>query len=123
MDRTKGGMDMPKWLWVLITVVLVIVVLANLGPMILLGLALWFGYMLVKKWLQTDSTPTKVLILVVGAILLFIALANSYAIIGIAAAYGLYVIYQKKDDLKEQHLDDDPFTNFENQWKELTKYD
>ncbi|WP_027965060.1 hypothetical protein [Halalkalibacillus halophilus] len=114
---------MPKWLWVLITVVLVIVVLANLGPMILLGLALWFGYMLVKKWLQTDSTPTKVLILVVGAILLFIALANSYAIIGIAAAYGLYVIYQKKDDLKEQHLDDDPFTNFENQWKELTKYD
>ncbi|PKR77704.1 flagellar basal body rod protein [Halalkalibacillus sediminis] len=113
---------MPKWLWIVLAIVLAIVVLANLGPMIVLGLALWFGYLLLRKWFRTDSTSTKVLILVVGAILVSIAIANSYAIIGIAAAYGLYVMYQKKDDVDEEPENDDPFTNFENQWKELSKY-
>lgn len=49
---------------------------------------------------------------------------NAPAIIGVAAAYVLYLVYKnwnknKRNTVKE---DTDPFVNFEKQWNDLKNY-
>ncbi|MGM8214964.1 flagellar basal body rod protein [Bacillaceae bacterium W0354] len=113
---------MPKWLWITLVIVLSIVTLVNLGPLILLGISVWVGYILFKQWFKTDSTGGKVAIIIVGIILLNIAVSNMFALIGLAAGYGLYVLFKKKDVVyEEEKVSNDPFTNFEKEWAELQK--
>lgn len=65
----------------------------------------------------------KIALGILGVFLLLTAASNVPAIIGIAAAYILYVVYKKwnssKSVVKES---DDPFQNFEKQWSELKNY-
>ncbi|WP_026907306.1 hypothetical protein [Paucisalibacillus globulus] len=99
------------------------VLLANLGPMVLLGLSGWLLYVVFKKFVKSDSVAAKIGWIILGLFILGIAFSNIYAVIGIAAAFGLYWIVKnwKKDDhdpiVPEDN--DDPFANFERQWAEL----
>ncbi|MGY0693317.1 lmo0954 family membrane protein [Virgibacillus sp. FSP13] len=115
---------MNKFLLFVGGLVAVLVLLATLGPMILLGVSIWLLYVIFKQFMKSDSTVGKIAWIVAGLFVLGIGLSNIYAVIGVAAAYVLYLIFRnwRKDDhnLKQQTVvDDDPFTNFERQWAEL----
>jgi len=49
---------------------------------------------------------------------------NAPAIIGVAAAYVLYLVYKKWNQNKDTAVNEgsDPFVNFEKQWNEMKNY-
>ncbi len=102
------------------------ILLANLGPMILLGVSVWLLYIIFKKFIKSDSAAGKIGWVIAGLFVLGIGLSNFYAVIGIASAYVLYLIYTSWKDDDDQSVDqvvedNDPFTNFERQWAEINK--
>jgi lia operon protein LiaI len=116
---------MKKFLLFIGGLIALAVLLANLGPMILLGVSIWLLYVIFKRFLKTESTAKKIGWILLGLLVLSITLSHIYGIMGIAAGYGLYLVY--KEWKKEKHSKesaeekDDPFTNFENQWAELNR--
>lgn len=100
------------------------VLLANLGPMVLLGLSAWLLYLVFKKFVKSNSVAGKIGWVILGLLILGIGFANIYAVLGIAAAFALYWIFKnwKKEEqtpIQSSSDEDDPFTNFERQWAEL----
>lgn len=118
---------MKQFLWFVTGLIALAVLLANLGPMIMLAAGVWLLYVIFKQFMKTESTMKKILWVVLGFIVLSITVSNIYAVVGVAAAYVLYVIYKKwkrNDDFGQevnQENQDDPFVNFEKQWAELHK--
>jgi len=117
---------MRKFMLFMIGLVAVFILLANLGPMVLFFLSLWLLYVCFKQFIKSNSTLGKIGWVLVGLLVLSIAFSNIYAVLGVAAAYVLYLIYKNwnKDDdsvVHEIDEDDDPFTNFERQWSELNR--
>ncbi|WP_067727188.1 lmo0954 family membrane protein [Oceanobacillus damuensis] len=103
-----------------------LILLANIGPMVLLALSVWLLYIVFKQFMKTDSTAAKVGWALAGLLIMSIAFSNMYAVIGLVAAYALYFIYKNwnKDEVPVVDVmekDDDPFTNFERQWAELNR--
>jgi lia operon protein LiaI len=96
------------------------VLISNLGPLVGLGVSLLVLYFVVKQFLKTDSTAAKIGWGIVGFIILMATASNVPAILGIAAAYVLYLVYKNWDKKGEViHQDNDPFVNFEKQWAQL----
>ncbi|KNE19835.1 hypothetical protein [Virgibacillus pantothenticus] len=117
---------MKKFLLFLAGLTAFIVLLANLGPMVFLGLGIWLLYVIFKQFMKTDSTAGKIGWVIVGLIVLSITISNMFALIGVVAAVALYMIYKswkkETDGPVVHHIEeDDPFTNFERQWAELNK--
>lgn len=115
---------MKKFMLFIGGLVALFILLANLGPMILLGLSIWLLYVIFKKFAKSDSTAGKIGWVILGLIVLSITFSNIFAVIGVAAAYVLYLVitnWKKEDDDPVVHemKDDDPFTNFERQWAEI----
>lgn len=114
---------MKKFGLLLIGGIAALVLISNLGPMVGLVVSLAILYYVFKQFLKTDSMGLKIALGILGVFLLLTAASNVPAIIGIAAAYILYVVYKKwnssKSIVKES---DDPFQNFEKQWSELKNY-
>ncbi|MFD2445099.1 flagellar basal body rod protein [Bacillus sp. CGMCC 1.16607] len=100
------------------------VLFSMIGPMVGLAVSLLVLYFVFKKFLKTESTMKKIGWAVVGLITLTIAVENFPAILGLVAAYILYVVYKKwnKADTVVVKESDDPFENFEKQWNELKQY-
>ena len=98
------------------------VLLSNLGPLVALGISIVILYYVFKQFLKTDSTLMKIGWGIIGFIALMATASNIPAILGIAAAYVLYLVYKKWNEKKSVVVEDnDPFTNFEKQWAELKK--
>ena len=96
------------------------VLISNLGPLVGLGVSLLVLYFVVKQFLKTDSTSAKIGWGIVGFIMLMATASNAPAILGIAAAYILYLVYKNWDKKEEAiHEEKDPFVNFEKQWAQL----
>ena len=99
------------------------ILLGNIGPLFGLVVSLVVSYYAVKGFLKTNSTGTKVLWAIVGFFAISISIANVPAVIAVIAAYILYVVYRKLNEEKVASTtvleSNDPFTNFENQWKSL----
>jgi lia operon protein LiaI len=100
-----------------------IVLLSTLGPMIGLVIGLAALYYIFKQFLKTESTGGKIGLGVIGFFVLMASIHNAPAIIGVVAAYVLYLVYKnwnssKRFTVKEES---DPFINFEKQWNELNK--
>jgi lia operon protein LiaI len=118
---------MKKFMLFVLGLVALLVLLANLGPMILLGAGIWLLYVVFKKFLKTESTAKKIGLVIVGLIIASITISNIYAVIGIAAGYVLYMVYKHWKSEKDSSMIDetndegneDPFINFEKQWAEL----
>ncbi|SFF81895.1 lia operon protein LiaI [Halobacillus alkaliphilus] len=116
---------MKKFLLFLAALIALGILLANLGPMILLGVSVWLLYVVFKKFMKSETTAGKIGWVVLGLIITSVAVSNVYAVIGLAAAYVLYLIYKhwnnKGGSETEVFTSNDPFTNFERQWAELKK--
>ncbi|WP_060679789.1 lmo0954 family membrane protein [Virgibacillus halodenitrificans] len=115
---------MKKFLLFVAGLIALFVLIANIGPLILLGLSIWLLYVVFKKFVKSDSITGKIGWIVLGLVILSITFSNIFAVIGVAAAYILYLIVSnwKKDaddSVVKVMEDDDPFTNFERQWADL----
>ncbi|WP_453991674.1 lmo0954 family membrane protein [Bacillus nitroreducens] len=101
-----------------------IVLLSQVGPMIGLAISLAILYFAFKQFMKTNSTFGKVLWAVIGVIALTATASNIPAILGVVAAYILYVVIRKWKNEKHEVVSEssDPFTNFEKQWAELNKH-
>lgn len=100
------------------------VLLSTIGPIIGLAVSLVILYFIFKQFLKTDSKKAKVGLAIVGFFVLMASIHNAPAIIGIAAAAVLYLVYKKWNENKSipKRKKDDPFTNFEKQWDEMKHY-
>lgn len=117
---------MKKLLLFILAFSAVIILVANLGPMILLGVSIWLLYIVFKQFMKSDSIGAKIGWAILGLIILSMATANIFSIVGVAAAIALYLIYKNwngVDHDDDPHVidDGDPFTNFERQWSELNQ--
>lgn len=72
-----------------------IVLLANLGPLIVLAISLVLLYVVFIQFSKCRSTAGKVVWIAIGLIVFSIAFTNSYSLFGIVAALALYLIYKK----------------------------
>lgn len=103
-------------------VVCAILLAANLGAVAGLFISLIILYFAFKQFLKSESAVKKVFWAIVGLIALSVSAANVPAIVGLVAAYVLFVVYKKWG--KTQQLiveEEDPFTNFEKQWETLKR--
>ncbi len=116
---------MKQFILFALGLVALLVLIGSIGPMILLALGLFFLYLVFKQFLKADSLGEKIGWVVLGLIILSVTIANVFALVGIVAAYGLYLIYKeyKKDkyDDTDSFSKNDPFMNFEKEWAELNK--
>lgn len=115
---------MKKFMLFVGGLVALLVLLSTLGPMVFLAVSILLLYVIFKQFIKSESTVGKISWVIVGLIVLGIAFSNIYAVIGIVAAYVLYVIIKNwKSDKQETSgqagQDDDPFKNFERQWAEI----
>ena len=100
-----------------------LVLLANLGSIVGLVISLAILYFMFKKFLKADTTFAKVGWGILGLIVLMITASNAPAILGVVAAYVLYLVYKNWNKEKSMVVEsDDPFTNFEKQWAQLKNY-
>jgi lia operon protein LiaI len=99
-----------------------IVLFSTIGPIVGLAVSLLVLYFAFKKFMKTDSTMKKIGWATMGLIALIVIAHNVPAILGVVAAYVLYVIYKKWNQPKAEVIvkdSNDPFVNFEKQWNEL----
>jgi lia operon protein LiaI len=115
---------MKKFGLFLVGVIAFFILLANIGPLLGLAVSLVVSYYAVKEFMKTDSTANKVLWGIVGFIAIAFSIANVPAVLGLVAAYILYVVYKNWNKTKEEEKvveSTDPFTNFEKQWNSLNE--
>src|SRR5690625_1771441 len=101
----------------------VILLLANLGPLIIFAACLWFLYLIFKQFIKTDSVFTKVMWVILAIVIASIALPNAYGVIGLIALLFLYYICKKgkEEEQTSNRPLKDPFLHFEEQWDEFYK--
>ena len=83
---------MKKFLLFIVGIIALMILLANLGPIVLLGVCVWLLYLVFKQFIKANSTAAKIGWVILGLFIVSIAFSNIYAVIGIAAAYILYVV-------------------------------
>lgn len=98
-----------------------LVLLSTIGPMVGLAVSLVLLYFIMKQFLKTESTGAKIGLAIIGLIVLGASIHNVPAIIGVLAAYVLYVVYKKwnRGNYKKRKVEEDPFVSFEKQWNDL----
>jgi len=101
-----------------------VILLSTIGPMLGLLVSLVLLYFIFKQFLKAKSTGGKIGLGMIVLIVLMASIHNAPALIGVAAAYVLYLVYKKWNQNKETAVkeESDPFVNFEKQWNELKNY-
>ena len=115
---------MKKFGLVLAGGIAAIILLSTLGPMVGLLISLAILYFIYKQFLKAESTGGKIALGIIGVIFLMASISNAPAIIGLVAAYILYLVYKKwnSSQLAVIKEESDPFVNFEKQWNEIKNY-
>ncbi|WP_153733089.1 lmo0954 family membrane protein [Sporosarcina obsidiansis] len=115
---------MKKFGLVLLGIVAGITLVANLAPMIALAVSGLIAFVSFHYWRKSQSTFAKVVWMIVLICSLISSVSNIPAFVGIIALIGVYYVWRKWNEREVQPVitkSDDPFTNFERQWNELTK--
>jgi len=100
-----------------------LILLHSIGPMVGLLISLVLLYFIFRQFLKTDSIAWKIGLVIIGLIVLSSTIHHIPALIGVAAAYVLYLVYKEWNKSKKspKSNDNDPFVNFEKQWNEFKK--
>ena len=114
---------MKKFALILAGGLAAIIFLGSLGPMIGLAISTVILYFIYKQFLKTESTGWKIALVLLGLIVLSSVISHLPALIGVGAAYVLYLVYKNwnKNRITVIKNDGDPFVNFEKQWNEFNK--
>ncbi|WP_026691758.1 hypothetical protein [Alteribacter aurantiacus] len=115
---------MKKFLLFCAGLVALVVLLANLAPMIVLAFSVWLTYVIFKQFVKTTSTAGKVWWVIAGLVVVSIGVANSFSVIGLAALAALYFIWKswsndREVDITRPSEENDPFKSFEKQWADM----
>lgn len=115
---------MKKFGLIVVGGIAAMILFSMIGPMVGLAVSLLVLYFVFKKFLKAETMMRKSGWAIVGLIALTITAHNAPAILGLVAAYVLYVVYKKWNQPKtvDVNKSDDPFVNFEKQWNELKQY-
>lgn len=101
------------------------VLISNLGSLVGMAISLFILYFVFKRFLKAHKLFAKICWGLIGLVVLMATASNAPAILAIAAAYILYLIYKNWNKGKSVVVDDfeksDPFTNFEKQWSQINK--
>ncbi|UOQ87151.1 lmo0954 family membrane protein [Gracilibacillus salinarum] len=92
---------MRTFLLISLAVIAAIILLANIGPMIMLLISLVIAYYGVKKFITADTTGSKVgwgIVILIGVSM---SISNIPALIGVVAMVVLYYTYKKWKQEKE----------------------
>ena len=96
------------------------VVLANVGPLISLAISAVVLYFTFRQFVKSESKGAKITWAIISIFMLVATVSHFPAIVGLVAAYILYLVYKKWNKKDEVIVEDaDPFMNFEKQWKDL----
>lgn len=100
-----------------------LILLHSIGPMVGLLVSLAILYFIYRQFLKTESTGWKIAFVILGLMVLSSVLHHIPALIGVGAAYVLYLVYKEWNKNKKTAVceKNDPFVNFEKQWDELKK--
>ncbi|PFN98507.1 flagellar basal body rod protein [Bacillus sp. AFS076308] len=100
-----------------------LILLHSIGPMVGLLVSLVLLYFIFRQFLKTDSIAWKIGLVIIGLIVLSSTIHHIPALIGVAAAYVLYLVYKEWNKSKKapKRNGNDPFVNFEKQWNEFKK--
>ncbi|MGG3466839.1 flagellar basal body rod protein [Neobacillus pocheonensis] len=99
-----------------------IILLNTIAPMVALLISLVILYFIYKQFLKVESLGWKIALVVLGLVVLGSTIHNIPALIGVAAAYVLYLVYRNwNENKKAAFKNEDPFANFDKQWNELKK--
>lgn len=121
MKQSKG----KQVLMALAGLALLAVVIGTLPHMIGLGLGALLAFYAISKFVQTSKVFAKIGFGLLAALGIGLALSNIWAVVGIAAALGLYIGYMR---MKMQRVDLNQLftrrrpttsTHFEADWKDL----
>ncbi|HWL23893.1 MAG TPA: ABC transporter permease [Ureibacillus sp.] len=118
---------MKKLLLIIAGGVSLIVALTMVGPMIGLAFSALLIFLAMHFYVKSNTTFSKVMWIILGIIGVLSAISNIPAMIGLVAIVVLFVLYKKwknedvKIDFPSKSKTDDPFTNFEREWSNLTK--
>jgi lia operon protein LiaI len=114
---------MKKFGLLLVGGIAAMVLLSTIVPLVSLAVSLVILYFIFKQFLKAETKKAKVGLAILGFFILLAAIHHAPALIGVAAAAVLYLVYKKwnksKHNLKKEN--DDPFVHFEKQWDELKK--
>ncbi len=112
---------------VILGITAMIIVLGNLGSILALAFSALVAYVGFHYYRKTDSTVSKLFWGVVLVIGLLTAISNVPAFFGIISIIALLYIWRqwhKNDSSVNENVStpsNDPFSNFERQWNEITK--
>ncbi|MFP5107489.1 flagellar basal body rod protein [Neobacillus sp. C211] len=100
------------------------ILLKTIGPMVALLVSLAILYFIYKQFLKAESTGWKIGLVIIGLIVLSATIHHIPALIGVGAAYVLFLVYKQwnKNKKPPENKESDPFVNFDKQWNELKKY-
>jgi len=101
-----------------------IILVKTIGPIVGLLISLAILYFIFKQFLKTESTGWKIGLIIIGLMVLSATIFQIPALIGVGAAYVLYLVYKNwnKNKKAAPKNETDPFVGFEKQWNELKKY-
>jgi lia operon protein LiaI len=122
--KTKEENKVKKFGLIIAGGIAAIILLSTIGPMVGLLVSLALLYFIYKQFLKATSTGGKIALGIIGVIFLMASISNAPAIIGVVAAYILYLVYKNWNSSKHKVIKEeaDPFVNFEKQWNELNNY-
>ena len=104
----------------IIGLIALMVVLANVGPLISLAICALILYFTFRQFMKSESKGAKIAWAIISIVMLGVTVSHFPAIIGLVGAYILYLVYKKWNKKDEVIVEDaDPFMNFEKQWKDL----
>ncbi|PIC63784.1 ABC transporter permease [Sporosarcina sp. P13] len=115
---------MKKLGLLLLGIVAGLTLVLNLGSIIVLAITGAIALTSFHYWRKSISKLAKVFWMAVLIISLIGSVSNIGAFIGIIALIGMYYVWHKWNERTVNPnitKSDDPFTNFERQWSELTK--
>ena len=104
----------------IVGLIALMIVLANVGPLISLAICALILYFTFRQFVKSESKGAKIAWAILSIVMLMATVSHFPAIIGLVGAYILYLVYKKWNKKDEVIVEDaDPFTNFEKQWKDL----
>ncbi|MEH7353958.1 flagellar basal body rod protein [Neobacillus drentensis] len=99
-----------------------IILVETIGPIVGLLISLAILYFIFKQFLKTESTGWKIGLIIIGLMVLSATIFQIPALIGVGAAYVLYLVYKNWNKKAASKIETDPFVSFEKQWNEIKKY-
>ncbi|WP_026695919.1 hypothetical protein [Peribacillus kribbensis] len=100
-------------------VIAAVILMANLGHIIGLVISVAILYLVAKRFVKAKTVWKRILWGGLGLIVVVSAISNIPAVLGLAAAFVLYMVFRNWNKTEEPQKESDPFTNFEREWSKL----